>query len=76
MPKLPIEIYHNLLIYAGEETANEIFDEVESGKRSVESAREWIEDVIQEQERPRKHKRDIEPWEWRDFEDGWRPDED
>ena len=61
-PILPIELFDILLRTRGEETADWVLDMVQEGTLSVD-------EVIRVINRP-----DIEPEDWRDFEDGWRPE--
>lgn len=75
MAKISKEVYEKYVIYLGQGKADDIVREVKEGWRTPEEAEEFINDIIESKERSR-HRRDIEPEEWRDFEDGWRPDED
>ena len=47
---------------------------VEAGEISADEAEKWSIEVEESNERA-KRRRDIEPEEWHDFEDGWRPDD-
>ncbi len=72
MAKLSKEAYNRFCSYLGSGKADDIAKMVESGEMSEEEAEKWSVDVEKSGERARK-RRDIEPEEWRDFEDGWRP---
>lgn len=73
MPKLSNEAYQRILIYLGEGKANEVAADVESGEMDRKEAEEWSVQIEEMGENSRG-RRDIEPEEWRDFEEGWRPD--
>jgi len=60
-PILPIKDYSWLYDHWGEDAANEVLDKVQTGEMTVEH----IENCIN---RP-----DINPKDWQDFEEGWRP---
>lgn len=61
-PKLPIDDYIWILDHCGEDEANQIFEKVQNDEMTVEH----VERVMKRPE--------IEPEDWRDFEEGWRPD--
>lgn len=60
-PILPIGIFEDLLNLTDEDTATEILDQVQEGTLDVS-------DVERFMNRP-----DIDPSDWQDFENGWRP---
>lgn len=62
-PLLSIDSFLWLYDNWGEEAAQEVLDKVQRGEMSAEQVEKAIN-------RP-----EIEPEEWRDFEEGWRPDE-
>jgi len=62
-PILPIKFYDWMLTHWGEEDAQIMFDKVQNGEIAVEDFERGIN-------RP-----DIEPGQWSDFEEGWRPDD-
>ena len=61
-PLLPIKAFLWVYDHWGADEAQEVFEKVQNGEMSVEDVEKAIS-------RP-----DIEPEDWRDFEDGWRPD--
>lgn len=61
-PILPIDLFDEIYQLSGEGEANRILDKVQLGKMSVDDVRTYL------------HRPDIEPEQWRDFEDGWRPE--
>ena len=61
-PILPAELFSRLYDIGGGDFATEILDQVQEGSMTVEQVRKSLD-------RP-----DIDPEDWRDFEDGWRPD--
>lgn len=73
MVKLSNEAYQRFLIYLGEEKADEVSEDVESGNMDKGEAEEWSIRIENMRENSRG-RRDIEPEEWQDFEEGWRPD--
>lgn len=73
MSKLSNEAYRKILCYLGEAKADEVAEDVRNGEMTAEEASEWADKIEADYERSR-HRRDIEPEEWRDFEEGWRPD--
>lgn len=60
-PLIPSEIFRWLLRNWGEEAAFEIYDKVERGELTTER----VETLF--------YRPDIEPEDWQDFENGWRP---
>ena len=60
-PILPAKHFDWLLTHWGEDAAVEILDKVQTGEMTVEQVERAIN-------RP-----DIEPEDWQDFEEGWRP---
>jgi hypothetical protein len=73
MAKLSNEAYQRFLIYLGEDKADEVAEDVESGDMDKGAAEEWSIQIEEMRENSRG-RRDIEPEEWQDFEEGWRPD--
>ena len=73
-PHLSNEAYDRIEIYLGKSKAEEVRRNVESGITEVKEAEEFSQKVelIYENSRGR---RSIEPEEWQDFEEGWRPDD-
>jgi len=61
-PLIPLEIFRWLLRNWGEDAAFEIYDKVERGEMTTE----LVETLF--------YRPDIEPKDWQDFEDGWRPE--
>ena len=60
-PILPAKYFDWLLIHWGEDAAVELLDKVQIGEMTVEQVERAIN-------RP-----DIDPENWQDFEEGWRP---
>ena len=73
MGKLANGAYKKILRYLGEAKADEVAEYVRNGEMTAEEASEWADQIEADYEHSR-HRRDIEPEEWRDFEEGWRPD--
>lgn len=73
MAKISQDAYDNFEIYLGTGKADEVAEKVRNGELSPEEAEEWGEKVKETFENSRGRK-DIDPENWRDFEDGWRPD--
>ena len=73
MAKLSLEAYNRFLIYLGAGKADEVARDVETGEMDADEAENWSISIEENYERSRG-RRSIEPEEWRDFEDGWRPD--
>ncbi len=63
-PILPIDLYAKLYEnwHGDADAVNDVVDRVQQGQLSVDDVQKAID-------RP-----DISPEDWRDFEDGWRPD--
>lgn len=61
-PKLPIDLFEKIYNRDGEAEAVRILDKVQRGEISVDYLRKVMD-------RP-----GIDPEDWRDFEDGWRPE--
>ncbi len=62
-PILPIELASRIYdLWHDEEAMNDVIRMVQDGRMSVDDVRKALD-------RP-----DIEPEDWRDFEEGWRPD--
>lgn len=63
-PVMPIEVFEDLFykLDQDEEAIKRVVSDVQDGRRTVEEVQRTLN-------RP-----DIEPEQWRDFEDGWRPD--
>ena len=64
-PILPIDLFDKLydLWHGDEESLSDIVRRVQDGRMSVDDVRKALD-------RP-----DIQPEDWQDFEDGWRPDD-
>lgn len=62
-PKMPAELFGQVydLFHGDEDSIHDVVERVEDGRMSVE-------DVRRNLARP-----DIDPEDWQDFEDGWRP---
>ncbi len=71
--ELSPEAYERFAIYLREGKARDVAKDVRSGELTDAEADTWSESVKESFERSR-HRGDIEPWEWRDFEEGWRPE--
>lgn len=62
-PILPIELANRIYdLWHDEDAMNDIIRKVQDGRMSVDDVRRALD-------RP-----DIEPEDWQDFEEGWRPD--
>ena len=61
-----------LEIYLGTGKADEVAEAVANGEMTPEAAEAWAISLKEMHEQSRG-RRDIEPDEWQDFEDGWRP---
>lgn len=72
-PKLSDEAYERFDKYLGKRKAEEVRADVESSRMGEKEAEEWSRklELVYEHSRGR---RSIEPEEWQDFEEGWRPD--
>lgn len=61
-PILPAELYSDLYDLMGADGADEVLDQVQEGRLTVDQVEKALN-------RP-----DIDPEDWEDFENGWRPD--
>ena len=74
MARLSSSAYDIFKTYLGTGKVDEITEEVRDGHRGKRDTEKWAEE-IEEMKKNSRHRREIEPEEWRDFEDGWRPDD-
>ena len=71
--ELSPEAYRRFEVYLGAEKADDVAADVRAGEMTAAEADDWSRNVEEMHERS-AHRRDIEPHEWRKFEEGWRPD--
>lgn len=72
MPRLSDDAYQRFESYLGSGKADEVAEQVRNGEMSASEAEEWSVQLEEDSERSRGRS-DIDPEDWRDFEDGWRP---
>lgn len=73
MPEISQKAFDDIETFLGRGKAEEVAEQVKSGDMTPEAAENWGKQLWDQYERSRG-RRDIEPEEWRDFEDGWRPE--
>ena len=71
--ELSPEAYKRFSTYLGMDKADEVANDVRSGEVSANEAEAWSRSVEEMHENSR-HRPDIEPEDWRAFEEGWRPE--
>ena len=72
MAEISQDAYNNIKIHLGTEKADEVAKQVRTGDLSPEEAEAWGEQLKESFEN--RSNKTIDPDNWRDFEDGWRPD--
>jgi phytoene/squalene synthetase len=72
-PEISPEAYERFSIYLGTGKADDVANDVRSGEITADEAEAWSRSVEEMHEKSR-HRPDIEPEDWRKFEEGWRPE--
>ena len=73
MPEISQKAFDDIETFLGKGKAEEVAEQVRSGDMTPEAADNWGRQLWEQYERSRG-RRDIEPEEWQDFEEGWRPE--
>lgn len=71
--ELPPDAHRRFEMYLGTGKADDVAADVRAGELTAAEAEEWCRSVEDMHERSH-HRRDVEPRDWRAFEEGWRPE--